>query len=214
MNKLKTQFLKCLEKTVRDNGFEFVPERGGFVKKVAYGQLRFTFLFYEYEGVPGFEINPLIQVRFEDVEKLFHELSYYTAKQRKGTTTIGCSIENYLGDKTGKFRHSITNREEVVDACAFYKSLYDEIVIDFFIKYNSLKSLHSLINTESSDLIPLINPIFRGRTGLIVSHLLCDDSYASLKLKYADFYSNYANGFYSNDYSKVVAVLESEKNAK
>ncbi len=66
----------------------------------------------------GVEVNPVIQIRFEEVEQLFHETSTFSEKDSKGTSTIGCSIENYLGNNADTFR-----RESVYFSGRIYGNL-------------------------------------------------------------------------------------------
>ncbi|SEG51362.1 hypothetical protein [Algoriphagus boritolerans] len=118
MKDIKFQLLNCLQDKLKHTEFKLVKSKDGFVRRTAIGQQWFTFLFYTYENKKGVEVNPVIQIRFEEVEQLFHETSTFSEKDSKGTSTIGCSIENYLGNNADTFR-----RESVYFSGRIYGNL-------------------------------------------------------------------------------------------
>lgn len=210
MKEIKSNLFKCLQERLSDAGFRFIKSKDGFIRKTSFGQQWYTFLFYTYEGVEGVEVNPVIQIRFEEVEIMFHETSSFSEKDSKGTSTIGCSIENYLGDCSDSFRQKIVDNNDVEAACSFFYRLFQETGERFFSDYTTLNDLDLLINSEPKSELVLIHPIFRGSKGLIIDHLLGGKNREFLTDVYSDSYTEFANGFYKPDYEGVIKNIISK----
>jgi hypothetical protein len=209
MKELKDFLFKCLNEKLEPVGFKFSKAKQGFVKETDLGQLWFSFLFYKYAGVKGFEINPVMQIRFEQIEEIFHKESEFSNKDQKGTSTVGCSIENFLAPSdNNSFRKTISSENDITITCNFFYYLFQSIVVPFFNKYNSLESLNELINSHPKENLNLIHPIFRGSKGLIIAHLLKDEDFEQLKKVYGAHYDSYYDGFYKPDFEKIVKRLK------
>lgn len=203
-SKRKLDLFNCLSEDLKVEGFTYSKSKGGFIRKTDFGQQWYTFLFYKYSGEEGFTINPVIQVRFDEVENFFHETSYFNKREQKGTSTIGCSVENYLADGEDMFRQEIGEDGDIIEVCTYYYDLYFRIVAPFFKKYTTLESLDKLINSDPEKELSLINFIFRGAKGAIIAHLLGRDNLSELIEIYGIQYARFSSGFYKEDYDKVV----------
>ncbi len=207
-SKLRSDLIDCLSKELISEGFKFSKAREAFIRKTDFGQQWYTITFLKYSGQEGFEVNPGYHVRFEDVEGFFHETSYFSEKDKKGTSTIGCSIENHLANGKDAFRQSIETDEDVATACAYYYDLYLKVVAPFFDKYRTLESLDELMNSDPEKELSLINFIFRGAKGAIIAHMLGGDRLSDLIKTYGEQYAKFSNGFYKGDYDKVVENIQ------
>lgn len=209
MKDIKLQLLNGLQDKLTNTGFKLIKSKDGFVRRTAFGQQWFTFLFYTYENKKGVEVNPVVQIRFEEVEQIFHETSTFSEKDSKGTSTIGCSIENYLGNNVDTYRKYIVDEGDIDTACTFFYQLYEDIAEEFYSNFSSLKKLDHLINSNPESNLALIHPIFRGTKGLIIDYLLGYEKSKFLKKVYFDFYTDFAGGFYKGDYLEVKKNLDS-----
>jgi len=183
---LKNKFVKCLSASLSDHKFKFSKSQSRFVRKKEFGEEWYTINYLSYEDQEGFEINTGLHIRFNQVESIFHETSSFSVKDSKGTSTIGCSVENYLGDSVDTFR---------------------QVIVDTF---DTLNELDLLINSNPKSKLPLIHPIFRGSKGLIIDYLIGSKNSKFLIEIYSNSYTEFANGFYKDEFNGVVNNLNSK----
>jgi hypothetical protein len=207
-NRCKILLLDCLSEKLKEVGFKYIKAKSAFVRKVSFGEQWYTLTFLTYSGQDGFEINPGHHVRCEKVEAFFHETSGFSKKDQKGTTTIGCSLENYLANGRDMFRMSVKNENDAFMACDYYSRLFEEKVIPFFESFKTLESLHELINKKPQTELNIINPIFRGIKGIIVANFLGVDEIDRLIDIYSRQYETFYDGFYKPDLDKVIENLK------
>lgn len=205
-NKLKIIFLDCLSEKFKLEGFKYSKAKSAFVRKVDFGEQWYTLTFLKYSGQEGFEINPGHHLRYEEVESFYHKTSSFSKNDQKGTTTIGCSLENYLANGKDMFRRSIKSEGDAIIACNYYCDLYKDKMNPFFKTFNTLERLHKLINDNPDKELNIINPIFRGIKGLIIAHLLNIEGEIINELikTYSKQYEVFYKGFYKSDFDKVV----------
>jgi hypothetical protein len=201
---LKSMFIDCLSARFMKEDFKFIKNRSAFVRKTEFGEQWYTLTFLKYSGQDGFEINPGIHVRFEEVEKFYHQTSAFSKQEQKGTSTIGCSIENYKNDSTDLYRCAIVKGNDISIACDFIYDQYINIAKPFYQLYNSLENLYELINSKPNKELAIINPIFRGIKGVIIANLLNHETLDLLIKSYSQQYEIFYNGFYKPDFDKVV----------
>lgn len=203
-NFLIQKFIECLSGEINDFGFRYIKSKNAFVRNVTFGEQWYTLTFITYKGKNGFEIIPGHHVRNEKVESLFHESSGFEKKDQKHTTTIGCSLDNYLANGKELFRMCVENEKDVIVACDFYNEIFIEQIIPFFERYSTLESLHVLINSNPQIDLNIINPIFRGIKGVIIAKILDSKELDSLIEVYSNQYEFHFDGFYKSIFDRVL----------
>lgn len=209
MQDVRETFANNLAVLLEEYNFKYVKSRDRFIRKYNDQEFWFSILTYKYREDAGYYINPTIQIRVNQVENIFHIGSSFNAKQKKETSTIGCSIENYMNDNSGAYRFYIEALDDVKPACKFILQLFKDIAIPFFEEYDNLIAIERHVNEEPLRELAIINPIFRGSKGLIMAKLVGNCQFPQLKRVYTEFYSNFADGFYLDDFEKVVVSLKS-----
>ncbi len=207
---LKKILLESLSEKLKTQGFKYVKAKSAFVQKVDFGEEWYTLTFLKYSGQDGFEINPGHHLRFEKVEAFFHETSGFSPKDQKGTTTIGCSLENYLANGKDMFRQSVKSEKDALLASEYYLELFMEKVQPFFKSFNTLEILHQLINEEPQKELSIINPIFRGIKGVIIAYFLGSNELDKLIKVYSQQYETFYNGFYKPDFDNVIKNIRKQ----
>lgn len=206
---IKIEIINCLSDKLKKYGFRYSKSKEAFIKKENFGALWYTIHFIKYSSQKGFLINPGHHIRYQEIENIYHETSYFNTKDKRNTTTIGGSLENCYHNGAEMYRKYIENESGIEVICKYYFDLFEEIVQSFFFKYNNLESLDLLVNSDPMVNNNFIHPIFRGSKGLIIAFLL-NKNITSLTKIYEQFYTSYCDGFYKADFDKLVKNLESK----
>jgi hypothetical protein len=210
---LRNLFLDVLTEKLKYDGFKCIRNHREFVRTFSLGQQKFFTHFTKWHGDDGFYIDTGIIIRFDKIEDFYHETSYFEKKYQKGTFTIGYGLDNYLNNGNSVFQRYVTNEKEAVEASEYCYSLYKEIVVPLFDKYNTFESLHILLNSEPYQKIGLVNSIHRGIHAVIVAYILnISESELNRLIKiYSQQYSEMADGFYKPEFDKVVENIKKKK---
>jgi hypothetical protein len=209
---LKKAFLDGLSEKMKINGFKYVKAKSAYVRKTPFGEQRYFILFTKWHEDDGVYVETGMQVRFDDVEKFYHETSYFEEKYHKITDTIGMGLANWLRNGLD-YEIFLQDEQDVAEAIEYYYKLYREAVEPFFDTCNTLESLHVLLNSEPEKRLSIINFIHRGKYGLIVAHLLNVDNKKMKELTkiYSHQYATMTDEFYKLEFDKVVANIAEHK---
>ena len=154
----------------------------------------------------GWELKPSLLLRFDIVEDIFHKTSGFEERYKKGTPTIGTSIEDYQTDNNNyRFYLTDENQIDAIEQNLFL--LFKKIALPFYEKFNSLEKVDKALNNDLED-TSLTGDIFKGSKSLIVAKLIGRDNYKELEDFYLQYYKEFANGFYFPDFKKLTKFLE------
>ncbi len=201
---LKSELLKGLNVKLKDFGFKLNKSSGEFTKKNKDGWYKYQIVFLNRNG--GWELKPSLLLRFDIVEDIFHKTSGFEERYKKGTPTIGTSIEDYQTDNNNyRFYLTDENQIDAIEQNLFL--LFKKIALPFYEKFNSLEKVDKALNNDLED-TSLTGDIFKGSKSLIVAKLIGRDNYKELEDFYLQYYKEFANGFYFPDFKKLTKFLE------
>lgn len=212
----KKMFLEKLAERLKDDEFKYIKSKEAFTRKVNFGEQLYTIHFHNWVGNDCFYITQGVHVRFEEVESFYHESSWFEKKYHKYSTTVGCSLDNYLNDAKEVFQQCIKNEKDAFEASEYCFSLYKEIAIPFFNSYNTLESLHHLANSNPNEDSSILSFRNKGIKGLIVAYLIrvSDEELNKLIHIYSKQYAKLYDGFYKSDFDNVVENVKKHKREK
>lgn len=205
---LKTEVLKGLSEDLMHFDFKLIKSSGEFVKKNKDGWLKYTPLFLVRKE--GWEINPTISLRINLVEDIYHTVSGYEKKYQKGTPTLGASVENYINDGQ-EYRMQIDAEKQINAVVSELIELFKKVALPFFQIYSSIEALDKALNENPSD-STLTGVIFKGFKGIILAKLTKRPDFPYLENVYRRHFKQLADGFYLNDFEKLILELGSSKN--
>lgn len=207
MNKeefLKSELLKALDPMLKDFGFKVNKASGEFTKKNKDGWYKYQIVFLKTNG--GWELKPSLLLRIDVVENIFHETSGFEEKYKKGTPTIGTTIEDYQADN-GIYRFQLTEESQIDIVARELFLLFQKSALPFFEEFYSLKKIDAVLNINLSD-TSLTGSIFKGLKTLIIAKLTGRSNYKELEDFYLNYYKEFSNGFYLPDYKRLTDYLE------
>lgn len=201
---LKTEFLNELSKKLLEYNFILKKASSEFIKKNRGSFLNYSLVFLSRDE--GWEINPTMGIRINSIEEIYHTTSGFEEKYQKSTPTISTSIESFLND--GKeHRFTLEEENQINNAVIVFLDIFRNISLPFFEKYSSLKAIDAVLNENPQD-TSLTGAIFKGSKGLILAKLTNRYNYPELVKIYTDQYQQLADGFYLNDFKKLISILE------
>lgn len=202
---LKSEVLKSLSEKLSLYDFKLKKSDDSFIQKTEFGWNMFSTTFLVKSE--GWNIRPGLLVRFNVVEDLFHQVSFFEKKYHKGTPTLGTSIENL--DINGlESRFDLNEESQIDNVVDKLFELFKLIGLPFFEKYNELQAVDYSINRDITN-THLTGPIFKGTKGLILAKLLKRKDFEILQDKYEHYYENFSDGFYLPEYLRLKELLSS-----
>lgn len=200
---LKQQVLNSLDEKFKKFDFKFKKPDDSFVQNTEFGWNMFSAVFLK--NGTGWNIRPGLLIRFDIVENLFHQISDFEKKYKKGTPTLGTSIEDL--DINGlETRFDLTEEAQIDIVADKLFELFKSLGIPFFQKHNELRSAERAVNQDISS-THLTGPIFKGTKGLILAKLLNRKDFTILQEKYLHYYENFSDGFYLPEYKRLTELL-------
>ncbi|NML63985.1 hypothetical protein HHL22_02090 [Hymenobacter sp. RP-2-7] len=155
----------------------------------------------------SWEINPVMLLRKNVVEDIYHKASYYEVKYHKTTPTIGIALENFNNDGN-PYRLQLARQEDITFCHNRLAGLFQNVAIPFFEKYDRLDELDKEVNIISRK--SLFSGLkYEGNLGIILAKLVDNPNYYKLEEKYREYYQQFSNGFYLSEYEGVVKILKS-----
>jgi hypothetical protein len=140
------------------------------------------------------------------VEDIFHKTSEFEEKYKKGTPTIGTSIEDYQSN--GKtYRYQMREEPHINVIAQELYIIFKEIALPFFDKYDTLEKIDKALNIKPED-TSLTGAIFKGSKALIIAKLMCRRNFKELADYYYNYYKNFSEGFYLPNYIRLKEFLE------
>ncbi|MFD2162262.1 hypothetical protein ACFSJU_07645 [Paradesertivirga mongoliensis] len=200
---LKQEVLKGVAYFAKPFGFTLNKSLGELSRKTVDGWEKYQIIFLQKDY--GWQLHPTVLVRKNAVEDIFHQISDFEDKYKKGTPTIGSSIEALLS-ATIENRLTITDETEIDIVVNSLIDSFKEVALQFFNKYEPLSTIHTALNTRPED-TSLTGPIFKGFKGLIIAYLVESESYTDLKNVYKKYYQNFEAGFYLPNYERLIELL-------
>ncbi len=202
---LKSELLKSLSTLFKSLGFQ-VNKSGEYFKKNKDGLCSFHLVFLTRDE--GWEINPTMAIRVDLIEDIFHKTSNFEEKFKKGTPTIGISIEKYLNNNKN-YRFNLIKESQIDTITQELYSLFKDIALPFFDKFSSLEALDRALNTNLDD-TSLTGSIFKGSKALIVAKLVNREDYKMIRDFYLSYYTSFSGGFYLPEFKELVALLDKD----
>jgi hypothetical protein len=186
---LKSELLKALDIKLKDFGFQVNMKLGEFTRRNKDGWNKYQIVFLKTDE--GWELKPSLLLRVDSVEDIFHKTSEFEEKYKKGTPTIGTSIEDYQSNVIAQELYII----------------FKEIALPFFDKYDTLEKIDKALNIKPED-TSLTGAIFKGSKALIIAKLMCRRNFKELADYYYNYYKNFSEGFYLPNYIRLKEFLE------
>jgi hypothetical protein len=200
---LKSELLKELEVKLKNFEFRLNKSLAEFTKKSKVGWYKYQIVFLIKDE--GWELKPSLLLRIDVIEDIFHETSGFEEKYRKGTPTIGTSIEDYQSDGK-RYRYHLNEEDQINAISQELYLLFHRIALPFFERYNSLEKIDEAINSNFKD-TALTGDIFKGSKGLIVAKLIGSGNYKELEEIYFNYYRELSGGFYLPNYKRLMEHL-------
>ncbi len=201
---LKGELLRTVEGELRFNNFILNKTLAEFTRKDNQGWDKYQLIFLKRDD--GWEINPAMLIRKDAVEDIFHRTSGFEKKYQKGTPTIGSSVEDYLGNRSGSYRFDLTEESQIDSVAQKILTLLKEIALPFFDKYNTIENLDLAINEDPSN-TALTGTIFKGSKGIILAKLTNREDYNRLVTLYTKHYEKLSDGFYLSGFKNLLGTL-------
>lgn len=202
---LKSELLKDLIKPFDSFNYKLNKTSGEVYKRDKEGWTRLTIIFLT-NAQGGWTINTSIGIRKNSIEDIFHETSGFEAKYQKGTSTIGCFIEDYIKDYSN-VRIALFEEQQLKEAKEAIINLFENVAKEYFHNFNNIKTIDDLLNSRPNEDTVHSNEIFRGSKGVITAKLTDRGNYSELVDIYCKKYEEFSNGFYLPAYKKLIDFL-------
>lgn len=201
---LKSELLKALGIKLKPYDFNLNKSLAEYTKRNKDGWNKYQLVFLMRDE--GWEINPGLLMRLDIVENIFHKFSGFEEKYKKNTPTIGTSIED-IGNDHQFYRFELTEESQINVLAENLYSLFIKIGLPFFDKFNSLKKIDTVLNSNPED-VSLTGPIFKGSKAIIIAKFTGRNDFHELKSFYYKYYEKFADGFYLPEYKELTKALE------
>ncbi|MEQ8573823.1 MAG: hypothetical protein RIB63_07165 [Fulvivirga sp.] len=202
---MKESILLKLGEKLMPYGFKLKKSTGEFTKKTINGWHRYLVLFYDKDG---YEINTSVGIRINKVEDIYHRTSGFEKKYHKGTSTIGCFVEDYLKEYDN-YRFSVNKEGDLKNVVAVLLEIFEKVALPYFDKYDNLELIDKLLNSDPNEqTVHKGNTAMRAHIGIIVARLVGNVKYPELVESYHDIIGRTNKGFYKSEYEALVKDLE------
>lgn len=173
---LKSELLSHLEEELTPrlspHGFQFVKAQE------AYTRTRDGVSNFFYLGITSMKglfmlIDPSAGIRFDRVERIFHEVSGMKGRDAKESWTLWGSWRNTIRDPKIRGMFRVEGSSDISAAVKWVESDFLEFAIPMFEKFTTLEALDSLFNsTPSSDAGYAGNSDNKATRGIITAAIL------------------------------------------
>lgn len=204
---LKEKFIEALSKLQYEDGFIFKKTKDALYQKSKHGWCRFSIILLNKNE--GFEINTSVGIRINLVEDIYHTKSGFEKKYQNETSTIGCFVEDYIGEYKN-FRVKLDSENDLKEAIQSIVNTHFVIAKEYFAAFNNLIKIDSLLNDNPDEETLHCNEIFRGCKGLITAKLTQRSDVDLLREIYRKKYIQFAEGFYLPTYEHLDNFLSSK----
>ncbi|RKZ45141.1 MAG: hypothetical protein DRR00_27045 [Candidatus Parabeggiatoa sp. nov. 3] len=203
---LKLTLLDILGRNFQSQGFKWMKSRDGFVKREQINLFVYQLNFLEKSK--GYRVEPVVGVRNELIENIFHKTSGFEEKYHKGTISVVESIKDPSTNKKG--RYDLYEDRDVDDVVEKLKTLFYEYALAYFDKFSQIENIDQALN-DNFDAAKhgfIVGPCSKG---LIVAKLVERKNYAELEAFYTERVQDIANGFYLPEFERLKAYLREYK---
>ncbi len=204
---LKNRLLNELATLLEPHGFVLVRRMDWFIRKGA-TSLIYQLAFYGgYSKDAGYTIAPAVALRIEEVEKIFHKVSGFEPKYQKDTPTINPTIKDLIKAKDN-YEFELSSTKDLYLVVDKFFQIFKDIALPFLKENSSIAAIDRLLNSnpENENSIFYI-PHLRFYHGTIVAKLNHNPNYQQIVETYRGYLAR-DNGFYLNDYERLLALLE------
>jgi hypothetical protein len=133
---LRNALLALLALKLEPYGFVLNQAQATFTKRSPDGWQKFQLIFLVRSE--GWEINPVMLIRKNVVEDLYHKASYFEPKYHRTTPTIGISIADFIRD--GKdYRFQLNTEADLTPDFQALAALFIQVVLPFFRQYDNIE---------------------------------------------------------------------------
>jgi len=200
---LKAKLLSELEPKLQVFGFKLNKNLAEFTRSNNDGWFKYQIVFLKIDN--GWELKPSLLLRFNIIEDIFHKISGFEEKYKKGTPTIGISIEDYL--ENDKYRYQLIDKDQIDNLVQQLYVVFQKIAVPFFDRFNTIEKLDEVLNVAPGD-TTLTGSIYKGLKALIIAKLVKRDNYKELEETYFNYYEKFSDSFYLPEYRSLVKLLE------
>lgn len=199
---LKKQMLAILANKITPYGFSFKKSQECFMKKTEWGWYEYQILSYNFSY--GYEIKTTMSIRYHQVADIYHQISSFEPKYQKGTATIGCFINKLKQNEN----YDLNEEDDIESIVNSLEKEFTEIVLPYFENNSSLVAIDKLINTNPEEDNINCTMHFKCFYGLIIAKIIQNPNYEHLKSVYSKQIKLLDNGFYVENYNKLLEVLQ------
>lgn len=207
---LKNNLLNNLATLVKPDGFVLVRKMDWFARKRTTSLIYGLSFYGGYDKDVGYNIAPWAAVRIEEVEKIFHKVSDFEPQYQKATPTFGATIKD-LQKSRDSYEYELNTVKDVNSVVNNLFYVFKNIALPFLEENSSIIAADKMLNSnpENEDSIFYI-PYLRFYHGAIVAKLSHNPNYQHIAETYRGYLAR-DNGFYLEDYEKLLAILEDVK---
>ena len=156
-----------------------------------------------------FSVRPAVDIRIDEVERVFHRTSGFEKQYQSSTSTLSVSLWR-LSEDLDQFRHDLGDVDHVPRIAALIESVFDTVAAPYFDKYSSVAAVDSLLNKELYS-VHYIMPWVKCSNGLIAARLDQRLDYDDLAATYSKAMKRISEGFYSDRFEALVRDLEDDE---
>ena len=200
----RAELFSTLEPRMSARGFRLVKSLHGFKLKQSGLKQAYYLEFVDYGN--HFSVRPAVDIRIDEVERVFHRTSGFEKQYQSSTPTLSVSLWR-LSEDLDQFQYDLGDVDQVPRIAVLVESVFDTVAAPYFDKYSSVAAVDSLLNKELHS-VHYIMPWVKCAHGLITAQLNQRPNYDELAAIYSKAMKRIAKGFYSGRFEALVRDLE------
>ncbi len=156
----------------------------------------------------GYQLEPSVGVRFDEVEKVFHRTSGFRREFQNVSPTIGCAVQR-ISDAIDLGKLKIGKREHIAAVASRLIEVFTTVAMPYYNKYSTLEAVDHALNNQPEQSTPhRIQVWLRAATGLIVARIQKREDYEYLVEEYRKQVAIQDRGFYLKRLEDLIEDLE------
>ena len=154
---------------------------------------------------PGYRIRPVVCVRFDEIENIFHRTSGFEPEYRSTTPTLGIDLASTFGEEI--YEVALRADADLTPTAARLLDVFRERAVPYFAEFSELADVDRVINDRPSEhCIHGGLPYRRCSTGVIVAKLRGRRNYDELTSIYRSTLE--INKFYLAGFDRLLLDLD------
>ncbi len=201
---MKIELLTALQPRMDKSGFKLQKSKERFAKRVESGAWWFVLDFTVYENL---HVKPVIGLRVDAVENIFHRTSGFESKYQSDTPTLSLSVQGLVGDPS-KFEYVLRGHDDVSGVAAQIEADFIGIVWPYLERHSELSEIDRTLNEHpEEECVHYSMDYLRCAHGVIVAQMVGRPKYSELVETYHRKLALISNGFYLPKFEALMADL-------